>query len=252
MSSIAIAMMVLASVLGALALGIWLNAALPGHHLTAESRDSLKASIAVVSTLTALVLGLLVATAKSSYDAKSDGLTRATVDIILLDRVLARYGPEAAPARNMLREATISRLNALWSETGFQRSKIDSEGAAVVGQLDRMVRELKPESDDQRAIRSQAHALTVELARTLMLTLARAGGTIPAAFLFVLGAWLVIIFASIGLLTPCNATAVTAVVASAFAFSAAVFLILELDTPYGGLIQLSDAPARLALEHLGR
>src|SRR5262245_12272885 len=158
MSSIAIVLVVVACVLGAAVLGFWLNAALPSHHLSAESKDSLKAAIGVVGTLTALVFGLLVATAKGSYDAKSNGVAQATTDIVLLDRLLAEYGPEASKIRQALGEAATSRLKGLWSDAGFQRAGIRDDGAstAAVGALERSLRELKPANDQQRSIQTQA------------------------------------------------------------------------------------------------
>lgn len=253
MSSVAIALAVLACVLGAAAVGFFLNAALPGHHLNPESKDALKSAIGVVGTLTALVLGLLVGTAKNSYDAQSDGLRQMTTDIILLDQLLARYGPEASQVRNIMREAVTRRLKALWGETGIRRPD-DGGGEAkgALGVVESGLRELNPANDRQHAIQSETLALTGHIARTMILTLGRVEGSIPTAFLFVLAGWLIVMFAGIGVLTPRNATARTAVVASALAFSSALLLILELDTPYGGIIRISDAPVRLVLEQLGK
>jgi hypothetical protein len=253
MSSLAIALVVLACVLAAAVLGFWLRAVLPGHHLNAESKNSLTAAIGVIGTLTALVFGLLIATAKSSYDAKSDGITQVMTDIILLDRVLAQYGADAAPVRAMLRESATRRLKALWGESGLRRSMVDAgAGTAVVGTMERRLRELKPENDQQRALQKQALDLTTHVTRTLLLTVAQAEGSIPTAFLVVVTGWMIIMFAGLGVLAPRNATALTGVMACAFAFSAALFLILELDTPYGGVIEISDAPVRLVLEQLGK
>jgi hypothetical protein len=253
MSSIVISLVVLGCVLGASALGFFLNAALPGHHLNTESRDSLKVVIGVVGTLTALVLGLVVGSAKSSYDDMSAGLKRLTTDIILLDRVLARYGPDASQTRTFLREAAIGRLSALWGETGIgQHAAGIAETTAAIETLVHRLSELKPASDNQRALQSQADALTSDLGRTLLNMQARVGGTIPYAFIVVLAVWLVIMFAGIGALAPRNATVRTGVIASALAFAMALFLILELDTPYDGVIKISNTPVRLVFEQLGR
>ncbi len=253
MSSTVISLAVLACILGAAALGFFLNAALPGHHLNTESRDLLKVVIGVVGTLTALVLGLVIGSAKSSYDDISAGLRQLTTDVILLDRVLARYGPDASQTRAFLRETTIRRLNVLWSGIGDRHPAAGrAETTAAIETLARGLGELKPASDYQRTLRSQAEALTGDLGRAFLITQARAGDTIPHAFIFVLAVWLVIMFAGIGALTPRNATARTGVIACALAFATALFLILELDTPYDGVIQISDAPVRLVFEQLAR
>jgi len=253
MSSTVISLVVLACILGAAALGFFFNAALPGHHVNTESRDTLKVAIGVVGTLTAMVLGLVVGSAKSSYDDISHGLRQLTTDIVLLDRVLARYGPEASQSRAFLREAATRRLNALWGRSRIRQHEVESaETTAANETLEHRLSELKPANDYQRALKSQAEALSRDLERTLLNTQARMGGTVPHAFIFVLAVWLVIMFTGIGAITPRNATARTGVIACAFAFAAALFLILELDTPYGGVIQISDAPVRLVFEQLGR
>jgi hypothetical protein len=125
--------------------------------------------------------------------------------------------------------------------------------ADAIEVLQRQLHDLRPATDAQRALQSQALAITSELAQTRWRTLMRAGGsTIPTAFLVVLGSWLTIVFAGIGILAPRNATVVLGLVACALSVSAALFLILDLDAPYGGVIRISDAPLRFALEHLGR
>lgn len=253
MSSLAVSVTVLACVLVAAAVGFFLNTALPGHHLNAESRDLLKVVIGVVGTLTALVLGLVIGSAKHSYDEISSNLTRLTTDIILLDRALARYGPDASQTRALLREAAIDRLSELWSGGGIgQHAAGSAKTTAAIETLAHGLSELKPASDYQRALQSQTAALTGDLGRTLLNTQAEVGGTVPHAFIFVLAVWLVIMFAGIGVLAPRNATARSGVIASAFAFAMALFLILELDTPYHGVIRISDAPVRLVLEQLAR
>jgi hypothetical protein len=252
-NELAIALVVLACVIAGGVLGYVFNASLPAHHLSADSRDSVKQTVSVLSTLTALVLGLLIGTAKSSYDAKSDGLTEMAADIVLLDRVMAEYGPETAKARELLRDGTAANLKELWEGGGVQVSKL-----AAVGKTDPLeailadLRALTPQTDVQRELRARAVSISGDLAKTRWLIFSRTGGTIPAPFLIVLVSWLALTFAGLGLIAARNATVMAAGVATALAVAGAMFLILELDTPYGGVITISDAPLRLALEHLGR
>ena len=254
MSSIPIALVVLVCVLGGGVLGMFFSARLPAHHLGADSRESVKMAIAVLSTLTALVLGFLVASAKNSFDAKADGLARIATDIILLDRVLAQYGPETAGARELLRKVTAARISQMRPGAGINRPKAGGVDVAdAIEMLQRTLLDLRPATDAQRALRSQALAITSQLAQTRWLTLMRAAGsTIPTAFLVVLVSWLSVVFAGIGLLAPRNATVVLGLIVCAISVSAAVFLILELDSPYGGVIRISDIPLHLVLEQLGR
>jgi hypothetical protein len=239
-SEIAIALVVLACVIGAGVLGFRFNASLPKHHLSAESRDSVKQTVAIVSTLTALVLGLLLATAKGSYDTRADELTQMAANVVLLDRVLAQYGPEAGEARRQLRTSTAAKLDELWAENRVRLASFGKGGAFA------------PQTEAQRELRSRAIAIAGDIAHTRWLILARSGGSILGPFLAVLVAWLALTFAGVGILAARNGTVVVFGIAAALAVSGALFLILELDAPYDGVIKLSDAPLRLALEHLGR
>lgn len=234
-------------------LGFYLNFILPDHHLSPESRESVKQNVAVLSTLTALVLGLLIGTAKSSYDAKSDALSEMAADILLLDRLLAQSGAEAADARTLLRDSTAAKLKELWADRSVQIASLrKADAAAPLEALQNRLRALAPQNDAQRQLQARALGITADLAKTRWLILARSGGTIPGPFLVVLVVWLALMFVGLGLVAARNATVVLAGTAVALAMSGAIFLILELDTPYHGVITISDAPVRLVLEQLGR
>jgi hypothetical protein len=252
-NGLVIALVVLACVLGGGVLGYFFNASLPKHHLSADSKASVTQTVGVLSTLTALVLGLLLATAKSAYDTKADELTQMAADIVLLDRVLAQYGPEAAAARKLLHASTAGKLEELWAETNVRLASLGKvDATAPLEALQTNLRALTPQTDAQRELRSRALSIGGDIAQTRWLILARSGGTIPGPFLVVLVSWLALTFAGLGLIAARNTTVMAAGIAAALAVAGAMFLILELDTPYGGVITISDAPLRLALEHLGR
>jgi len=252
-SELTIALLVLACVLAGGVLGFLFNAKVPKHHLSESSRDSVKQTVGVLSTLTALVLGLLLATAKSAYDTKADELTEMAADIVLLDRVLAQYGPETAEARKLLHTSTKAKLEELWAENRVRLAKFrEGDATGPLEALQASLRALTTKTEAQRELHKRAVTVAGDLARTRWLILARSAGTIPQLFLIVLVIWLALTFAGLGLLAARNVTVVAAGVAAALAVAGAMFLILELDTPYDGVITLSDAPLRLALEHLGR
>ena len=253
MNAFAVASLVLACLLAGGWLGFWFSTILPEHHLSAHSKDSVKQSVAVLSTLTALVLGLVVGSAKSSYDAKGDALTAMAADIILLDRNLAQYGPETAEARKLLRDSTETGIKAIWADDVVRFAALEYSGAGgVLEGIQRQIRGLAPQNDAHRELKARAIEIAGDLSKTRWLTLVRSGGTIPVPFLAVVVLWLAMMFVGLGLLAARNGTVAAAALAVALAVSAAIFLILELDTPYSGLITLSDAPLRLALQHLGR
>jgi hypothetical protein len=95
-------------------LGMWVRSAVPQHHMNDDARDTIRAGVGLIAAMTALVLGLITASAKSSYDAVETTVRATAVDILTLDRLLARYGPEASPVRATLKTLVAQRVDAIW------------------------------------------------------------------------------------------------------------------------------------------
>lgn len=250
MSPITISFIVFACVFGGALSGILLRAALPEHHLSTDSRDIVKLGMGLVGTMSALVLGLLVASAKGSFDAQSTELTQLSANIVVLDRVLAHYGPEAKETRDLLRGVVGRALDGMWSKDASSSS---SEPRSAGGEVlyDRLQR-LAPKDDTQRSLQAQALSLAISIGQTRWLMYEQRVGSVSMPLLIVLVSWLTIILLSFGLFAPANATVITSLCVCALSVSAAILLILEMYAPYSGLIQLSSAPLRDALAHLGQ
>jgi hypothetical protein len=172
-------------------------------------------------------------------------------DIILLDRLLANYGPETKEARALLQRSVTVALEQFWPENGSQPANVDRRTSSVEALFDNVQR-LSPQSDAQRFLQSQALTMVLDLGRTRVLLFEQLDSSIPVPFLIVLVFWLAIIFASFGLFAPRNATVVAAFFVCALSVSGALFLILQLDRSFEGLIQVSSAPLRAALAQLGQ
>ena len=242
MSSTTISLIVLACVFGGALLGILLHAVLPQHHLSSESKDIVKLGMGLVGTMSALVLGLLVASAKGSYDAQSAELTQMSANIALLDRVLAHYGPETKETRDLLRGFVARILDQMWSkdETGASPVAPTAAGGEI---LYEKMQGLSPKNDTQRSLQGQALSMAMDLGKTRWLMYEQATTSVSTPLLVVLVLWLTVIFISFGLFAPCNATVVASLFVSALSVSGAIFLILEMYTPYGGLIADLQRPA---------
>ena len=247
MSSTTISLIVFACVFGGALLGIFLHAVLPQHHLSNESKDIVKLGMGLVGTMAALVLGLLVASAKGSYDNQSAELTQMSANIALLDRVLAVYGPETKETRALLRGAVGRVLDQMWSTTS--PSVPTAAGGEIIYEK---IQGLSPKNDTQRSLQSQALSMAIDLGKLRWLMYEQAITSVSMPLLVVLVLWLAVIFISFGLFAPFNATVVSSLFISALSVSAAIFLILEMYTPYEGVIALSSAPLRAALAHLGQ
>jgi Protein of unknown function (DUF4239) len=246
-----IGMIAFACIFGAALLGMRLRAALPEHQLSAETKDSVRLGMGLVATMAALLLGLLVASAKSSYDTQKSEVTQMAAKLVFLDRVLAHYGPEATETRELLRRATERVIDHMWPDKGFQQAQVDPS-ASPADVLYDSIQKLSPKDDVQRALKSQALGIAVDLGQARWLLFEQGGSSISTPMLVVVLFWLAIIFLSFGLFAPSNKIVIATLFLAALSVSGAIFLILELDRPFGGLIQIPSEPMRKALSHLGR
>jgi hypothetical protein len=252
-SPMTISLLVFACVFGGALLGMRLRSRLPETHLSADSKDVIKLAMGLLATMSALVLALLIASAKSSHDTQSGEVTQMAANFILLDRVLAHYGPETSQARVLLRTAVARGLAQTWSMGAYRSANLDSRATiASADAFAEQIQQLAPHNDYQKSLHAQAMQIASELGRTRSLLLEQTEGTIPMPFLVVLVFWLTVIFTGLGLFAPSNSTIVAVLLVSSLSIAGAIFLILELDRPFGGLIQISSAPLRNAAAHLGK
>ncbi|PWT81569.1 MAG: hypothetical protein C5B58_09645 [Acidobacteria bacterium] len=244
-----IATVLLACLVGAALLGRCMRRYLPEEHLSADSKDAVKLAMGLVATMTALVLGLLVSSAKGSYDTKRSDVIQMAAKVAFLDRVLNFYGPEAANARGELRAAVSDAVRHIWqtdrSGPGQLAPNLQVGDAFYVS-----IQQLSPHDDAQRALKAQVTTLMVDLGELRSLLVAQSIPSISMPMLIILVSWLVVIFFGFSLVAPPNATTTLALVASAFTVACAIFLILELDQPFGGLIHIPSEPITNVLSNL--
>jgi hypothetical protein len=242
----------IACIFGGALVGMALSRILPADHLSAESRDAVKVGAGMISLLAALVLGLLVSSAKSNFDAANAAITQGGAKVILLDRALAHYGPETAKVRMDLREAVEDLVEMLWPEEHWRPSDLSAAESAHTG--DRMlneIRSLKPQTDAQRTLQMQALQLGDEIQLIRWLQIEQAQTSLPTAFLEILLFWLTMLYLSFGLIAPRNATVVGVLFIGALSLATSLFLILEMNDPMSGVIKISSGPMRKALEQIG-
>ena len=252
MSAMTISWIVFACVFAGALLGITLRRLLPEHHLNDDSKDVVKLGMGLIATMAALVLALLIASAKSSHDMQSTEITEMSADFILLDRTLARYGEETKDIRSSIPVTISNVLSQTWSADAYRTENLDRAIGAGADTFYEKIRQLEPRGDFQHAMYAQTLKISMELGRKRSLLLEQTGNSIAMPFLIVLVFWLTLIFASFGLFAPTNPTVIGVLLACALSVAGAIFLILELDRPFQGLLQISSAPLRSALVHLGK
>ena len=255
MSSTNIGLLIFLCVFAGALVGMLLRRLLPDHHLSAESKDTVKLATGLIGTMAALVLGLMVASAKSSYDTKRDEVIRMSANALFLDRVLAHYGPEAKEARTLLRHSTASAMERLWpAAAGAPTLPVVTSGptSSLGEELFEKVHALRPANESQKLLASQAQSILSEMGKTRMLLYQQKASSISIPFLVVVVFWITIMFVSFGLFAPPNWTVLFTLLVCAFSVSGALFLVLELDRPFEGLIQIPSLPIQEALNLLGR
>ena len=203
----------------------------------------------LVATMSALVLGLLVSSAKGSYDTERSEVIQMAAKVAFLDRVLSIYGPEAVEARARFHEAVNAAIRQMWPEQAGRPGKLGSNmqaGNAVYA----AVQDLSPHDDTQQKLKDQATTIATDLGQLRSLLVAQSVPSISTPMLIILVSWLVVIFLGFSVLAPPNATTILALTVSALAVSGAIFLILELDQPFGGVIRISSEPMVNALHQI--
>jgi len=241
-----------ACIFGGALLGMLLRRLLPEPHLNADSKEVVRLATGLLATLAALVLGLLIGSAQSSFQTKSNQIKQITANIILLDNLLVRAGPQAQPMRPLLRRGVKVLVERIWHEPNPDAAKAATTFEASVQSdvfFDRLL-ELLPQDDGQRAMQTRAIQIWVDLAQTRVL-FAQTDRAIPMPFLAVLVFWLAAIFVSFGLFAPPNPTIVTSLIVCAISAASAIFLILELGHPFAGVMEISSASLSNALAPLG-
>jgi hypothetical protein len=252
MGSMIITSIAFASMSGGALLGMYVRNRLPQHQLTDESKDILKVGVGLIGTLVALVLGLLLSSAKSSFDVRRAEITQSSAKVILLDRVLAEYGPQTKDARDLLRRALAGAIERVWPTDGTGRPDLKSLETSGVENVERKLRELSPQNESQRAIQLQSLQFAGDILQTHWLLLEQTQQSLPTLFLVILVLWLTVLYIGFGLLAPGHATAIVSLLVCALCVSGAIFLILEMSDPVGGIIRVSSGPAMKALSLLGK
>lgn len=254
MSPLAISLIAFVCIFGGTLIGMFLRTALPKHHLSDESKDVVKMGIGTIATLAALVIGLLLASAKGNFDTMNNGFIQLGSKIILLDRVLAEYGPETRETRDQLRRSVTASIERIWPKEGTGQTEAEAfDPRAAIDTLQHKLRQLSPQNDDQRWLQSRALQVSSDISETRWLLIARKGqSSLPIPFLVMLIFWLVVIFFSFGLFAPRNVTVFMVLFICALSATGSLYLLMELDRPFDGLIGISSAPIHNALDYLVR
>jgi hypothetical protein len=254
MNPLAVSGIVFACILGGIFAGMILRRFLPQGQLSAESKEFVQLLMRLLEALTALVLGLMIASAKASFDTQRDALDKLSANIVFLNRILLRYGTEAKDARLLLHASTIDMHYRLWPAEPLPPwpAAARTHTVSSYALMYEKIQALEATNDVQHTMQMEALKTARDIGQIRWQVFGQRNGSIPTPFLVVLVCWLTLLLAGFSLFAPRKAASVVALLICALAVSSAVFLLLELDQPFRGAIQISSIPVDNALEQLGR
>ena len=252
MNDVVIALIVFGCLSASALLGSYVRERLPSHHLSDDSVTVVKLATGLIATMSALVLGLLVSSAKGTFDAANTELEGAAAKVVQFDRLLARYGTDTQGIRTELKHNYAEVTKVLVSRDRRQIATLDSPEAIHRSEsLQRQVESLSPGNDYQRSLKAEALQDMDTVFATRWLILLQSNQSIPPVMLVILVTWLGIIFGSFGLFAPCNGTIVAVLLMCALSTGATIWLVEELNRPLDGFICVSLEPLEHTLERLG-
>ncbi len=253
MGSVPIGAIIITILFGSAVMAMIAARFLPEHHLSQETRSVVSVSVAIVGTMSALVVSLLISTANSSFLAKSQEVTTISADTISLDRLLRRYGPQAQDIRALLQQYTAAELHDFFPEKSGQPTNLeDSANIATLETLQDKVLALAPANASQTWLQTQALTLTGTMVSARWQLGQDDLSRSPWPLLVLTMLWFVIIFVSFGLFAPRNATVLTALFLSSVSIGSGIRMTAELQTPFDGLVRMSSAPLTQALAIIER
>src|SRR5215469_6939894 len=223
---------------------------LPKHQLCDETKNTVTVSMAVVATFSALVLGLLISNANTSFSALGGEVTTLSAQMLRLDQLLRRYGPETGSSREILRQYAELKTVDLFPDNPAGVQLADPRAYELLQQLEDSILALKPANARDKWWLDQAMTLAGKIGDTRWLLSQQAGQGTPKAFVALLVFWLTLLFASFGLFAPRNLTSAVTLTLCAVAVAAAIGMILELEQGFGELVHVSPHPMREAVNIL--
>jgi hypothetical protein len=253
MSDLTLSLIALGCFVGGVVLGMWFQYLLPEHHLSKESQDTVKLGAGMVATMSALILSLLVSSAKNSFDAVNASIAQTGAKVIQLDHLLAGYGPETQELRTQLKSRLAGRIEKIWATRTSESTGLNAiEKSTSTLDFQALLGGLKPQNEPQRLALMQAQQIGTEIWQSRLMLIEQQQTALPPVFLVLLVFWLTLLFVSFGLFAPRNGTVFAMLFVCALSVSSAVFLILEMNHPLDGFIKVSSAPLVKALELIGQ
>jgi prepilin signal peptidase PulO-like enzyme (type II secretory pathway) len=244
---------VLALILLSAALGSHVRASLADHHFSEDSLAAMRIAVGLVATLSALVLSLLISSGKSSLDLVNTALQHNSVAMIQLDRTLSQFGPSAESLRVDIKNDYARWISFLFSNKTGTTAETASRGILQsTYDIQGRIFALQTLGPSQEKLRDHAMELWDNIFAGRWLALEHRRGSIPTPLIAVLVGWLTVIFGIFGFSAPRNWSMCVVFLLCALSATTAVFVVIDLDTPFQGMVNVSKTPMLDALKFIGR
>jgi len=267
MLEIGSALLVFALLLAVTLAGMVIKPLLPEEHKAHETVQLVQLVIGMLLTFAALVLGLMTASAKTNFDTLTNDFRGYAADLIQLDVALRDYGADANGARVNLRRYTAAAIASTWSAEpapagddfpknvpteNIQERLENPQLGAMLNSAEQEARQLIPHDAYHEKVMAVALSQFDRVIRARWKLIEVSHSSMSQPFFAMLTFWLMVIFLSFGLIAPRNALALVTIILGALSIASAIYVIVDLDTPFTGPIVISSQPMRDALLHLSR
>ena len=249
MHAFAISTLIFAIVFGGAIAGMALRRTLPPEHLGSDAKETVRLATGLIVTMTGLLLGMLVSSAKGYYDGQKTVVAQMSSQLILLNALFLDYGPEAKPMSEAAHQFVEDAVDRIWpnAESGSSQLKPLNNGQQINEELERLV----PKDEKQAATKGQiVTAIRNMKTAYWLMFLESEQASISIPLLLVVTFWLLAIFVSFGMFAPSNSTVTMALLVCALAVSAAIFIIMEMYSPFSGMLKISPVAIRDALNQM--
>ena len=234
------------SMMGAALLGFLAKTRLPSEHLRGDTNNAIRLVANLFVVMTSLVLGLMLNSAKNTLETNNRNVRTLATELIPLDRTMRAIGPEANDARQHLVEYV---RNWLRDPNILEE---DPQGEALLDTIGTRLKAIPTSEGQKIELWNDSLQQYRQVVNQRWILVDASGGTIPTPLIIMLIFWLAIIFASFGYRSPSNTTVTASFFMAALLISATLYLIVDMDTPTTGTIEVSNAPVVRALTQLQR
>ncbi len=246
------------------AAGAFLRTRLPAPHRSSESVDFLRIVTALLVTFVALVLSLLLASELTSYNTSSHDRNHYAANLTQLDGCMRDFGPELSEQRQQLHGYTAAVIASTWPEEprptevnypDTSQFPLVGEAPVLTGVMNGIgiaLAALQPQDPLHQALATRCKDIFANVTAARWTVIEDTQGSLSEPFAGVLMFWLTMMFLSFGLQAPRNSLSFCIVAIAIASVISVVFVILDLDLPYGGIFGISSHSMRLALADMLR